>query len=245
MNRCGSICLSVVSHGQADLLDKLLTDLSELRIRNLDCVIVTSNIPGSYNNNSHGLNVIVINNRKRMGFGRNHNQAFLYCKADFFCVCNPDVSLTENPFPAMLGCLRDVEVGIVVPRISNSRSLPSNIRKFPTPWGLIVKIFGFHDYVEIDTTCVEIEWGAGMFQLFKSSVYEELNGYDENFFLYYEDVDICGRAQKLGARVVACSSAVIGHDARCDSHKKLNYAYWHAKSMLRFFVKKYIYRIYN
>jgi GT2 family glycosyltransferase len=241
----GSICLSVVSHGQADLLDKLLRDLSELKIRNLECVIVTSNISGSYHNNSHGLNVIVIENRERLGFSKNHNQAFINCEADFFCVCNPDVSLTENPFPGMLECLRDVGVGIVVPRISNSRRLQPNIRRSPTLWRLIAKIFGFHDHVEINTPCMEIEWGAGMFQLFKSSVYKELNGFDERFFLYYEDVDICERARKLGTRVVVCASAFIRHDARCDSHKNLNYAYWHAESMLRFFVKKYIYRSYS
>jgi N-acetylglucosaminyl-diphospho-decaprenol L-rhamnosyltransferase len=239
------VCLSVVSHGQADLVDRLLRDLSGLSLPNLELVIVTSNIPGSYYHHSHGLNVLELNNRVALGFGENHNQAFCYCKSDFFCVCNPDIRLSENPFPAMLQCFTDPTVGAVVPRVIDSHPLSSNVRKSPTPMSILFRLLGHHNQLEINSRCMDIDWGAGMFQLFSSDAYSELGGFDEDFFLYYEDVDICHRIRTLGRRVVVCPTASVAHEARRDSHKKLVYAFWHVKSMLRFFFKKYILRSYG
>jgi hypothetical protein len=81
------------------------------------------------------------------------------------------------------------------------------------------------------------EWVAGMFMMFRNSAYKKLNGFDEHFFLYYEDVDICVRAWKVGLKVLACPSVSVVHDARRESRRNIRYLWWHLTSMIRYFVK--------
>lgn len=74
-----------------------------------------------------------------------------------------------------------------------------------------------------------------MFMLFRSQDFERLGGFDERYFLYYEDVDICVRAGQQGMRVVACPKVSVVHDARRDSRRSFKHLRWHLASMVRFF----------
>src|SRR5690606_33557130 len=76
-------------------------------------------------------------------------------------------------------------------------------------------------------------WVAGMFMLFESHAFANLQGFDERFFLYYEDVDICARIWETGSKLVVCPKVSVVHDAQRDSHRKMKYLYWHISSMLR------------
>ena len=78
-----------------------------------------------------------------------------------------------------------------------------------------------------------------MFLLFESKKYTNLNGFDESFHLYYEDVDICLRAWKYGFKVLLCKDNEVIHDARRSSHSDLVYMKWHLTSLLRFFIKHF------
>jgi GT2 family glycosyltransferase len=71
--------------------------------------------------------------------------------------------------------------------------------------------------------------------LFPRQVFEQLHGFDERYFLYYEDVDMCGRLQLAGYKVAVCPQAQIVHHAQRSSHRSLKYLRWHLASMLRFF----------
>ena len=73
--------------------------------------------------------------------------------------------------------------------------------------------------------------------LFRSEAFAELKGFDEKFFLYYEDVDVCIRAWNRGLRVLACPRVSVIHDARRDSRRSLRHLRWHVASMRRFFWK--------
>lgn len=73
--------------------------------------------------------------------------------------------------------------------------------------------------------------------LFRSEDFRRLQGFDEKFFLYYEDVDICARAWKSGMKVLACPSVSVIHDAQRASRRNLQHMKWHAASMMRYFWK--------
>jgi N-acetylglucosaminyl-diphospho-decaprenol L-rhamnosyltransferase len=65
-------------------------------------------------------------------------------------------------------------------------------------------------------------------------VFRELRGFDERYFLYYEDVDLCRRLRKRGYEVVLVPSASAVHDARRESHRNLRHLSWHLASIARF-----------
>ena len=77
---------------------------------------------------------------------------------------------------------------------------------------------------------------AGMFMLFRSEVFRRLGGFDERYFLYYEDVDLCLRLRQLGYDVLLEPGAEALHDARRASRSSPRHLLWHARSLARFLI---------
>jgi len=93
------------------------------------------------------------------------------------------------------------------------------------------------DY-RIEQAALSPDWVAGMFMLFRSPVFDELQGFDERYFLYYEDVDLCRRLRNRGYEVRLVPSISAVHDARRESHQSLRHLRWHLASILRFFLSR-------
>jgi GT2 family glycosyltransferase len=75
---------------------------------------------------------------------------------------------------------------------------------------------------------------AGMFMLFRSEVFRRLGGFDERYFMYYEDADLCARLRRLGHDVRRVPSSRVVHHARRTRHWIPRYLLWQLASMLRF-----------
>ncbi len=73
-----------------------------------------------------------------------------------------------------------------------------------------------------------------MFMLFRSETYRAAGGFDEAYFLYYEDVDLCRRLRAAGKSIVYQPEAEVVHEARRASRRQPRLALHHLKSMLRF-----------
>jgi N-acetylglucosaminyl-diphospho-decaprenol L-rhamnosyltransferase len=234
------ISISVVSHGQISMVEILLHDINEY-CHDLSLeLILTLNLEEAvpFSLNAFSFPVKVLCNTKPFGFAANHNQAFAKAAGEFFCVMNPDIRLNNNPFSELLECQKYPSVGLVAPLVvGKSGNIEDSARLFPTPFKILCKIFGGckgSDYV-IKSEPVYPDWVGGMFMLFPHEVFEKLNGFNERFFLYYEDVDLCARLRIKGYEVVLCPSAKVIHDARRSSHSNFRYLKWHITSMLRFF----------
>lgn len=230
--------ISIVSHQQFLLVEKLLSDLSLRCSQSICDVILTINVEEPVPDVSvYNFPVKIIKNNIPQGFGTNHNAAFKLAQGDFFCVLNPDIRLTMNPFPVLLEFACQPDVGVIAPRVvNNSGQREDSERSFPTPWELMKKIAGGKSAIWSDAHPVSSpDWIAGMFMLFPRSVFEELHGFDERYFLYYEDVDLCARLALAGYKRLVCSDVTVVHDARRSSHANLRYAAMHLKSIVRFF----------
>jgi GT2 family glycosyltransferase len=79
-------------------------------------------------------------------------------------------------------------------------------------------------------------WVAGMFMLLRSETYTAIGGFDERYYLYYEDVDLCRRLRARGLEVVLVPEAHVVHLARRASWHDLQHFLWHARSALRYLV---------
>jgi hypothetical protein len=89
------------------------------------------------------------------------------------------------------------------------------------------------DY-EMSTAPMSPDWVAGMFMLFRREVFAEMSGFDERYFLYYEDVDLCRRLRRRGYDVRLVPTVTAVHDARRESRRSLRHLRWHLASMARF-----------
>lgn len=248
-----TIHLSVVSHGQGDLIRNLLADLDAHCRGSALRVTVTVNVPeqSEVDPGQYSFPVAVLRNTRPKGFGSNHNAAFRHGQAsggaDYFCVINPDVRIDHDVFIPLLDVLgAHPEVGVIAPRVTSPEGVTEDsARPFPHPWTPVRRaLFGGSKQDSISGSrqfCPD--WVAGMFMLFRSDLYERLGGFDERYFLYYEDVDICGRVWLSGSKVTVEPSVTIVHAARRDSHRKLRYLLWHARGVLRFFISATYWRI--
>ena len=246
--RLPMITISIVSHLQGDLLRALLGDLDRCCKTYPLEVILTLNLPEvlPFDQNGFSFPIIVHENQNRKGFSANHNQAFTYASGQFFCILNPDIRLESDPFQVLHPCLKDTSIGIAAPLvIGENGKMEDSARHFPTPFKILCKAFGGckgGDYVVKDEL-VFPDWLGGMFMLFRREVYAELGGFNERYFLYYEDVDLCARLRLSGYEVALCPAAKVVHHAHRSSHRSLRYFCWHLTSMMRFFLSSVYWRV--
>lgn len=236
----GDACVSVsiVSHGHGEMVWKLVAKLQ--LFPEVSRIILTRNIP-----DNDGVvetdKTLFIQNTNPKGFGANHNAAFAHTTESFFCVLNPDIELPANPFPALLAALNTSGASVLAPAVVNSAGSPEDsARRFPTLRRLATKLLGGHDgrYVMQPTQGpAPVDWVAGMYMLFPTQDFKAIGGFDDSFFLYYEDVDICPRLWKSGRPVMVCPQVQVVHDAQRASRKNWQFMKWHAASMARYFWK--------
>jgi GT2 family glycosyltransferase len=232
------VTASIVSHGHGIMVRGVVEDL--LGCPEVTRVVVTQNVPEKteYPEDDR---VEVIRNAESQGYGANQNAAFTTASSPFVCVLNPDIRLKENPFPQLLKAFDDPSVALVAPKIiSPDGSEEDSARKFPTLRDLLSKAFGLHDgtYLEKpENGLIYADWLAGMFLLLRGDVFQKVKGFDEKFFLYYEDVDLCWRLRRDGFQVVQDRSVSVFHDARRESRRNFRFARWHLASMVRYLIK--------
>lgn len=235
------LTLSIVSHLQIHLVKNLLDDLEQNR-SGIVKVILTLNLPETlaFEISSYSFLIHIISNKHPKGFGANHNQAFEFCDTPYFCVLNPDIRLPDNPFPLLLDELDKRKSALIAPKVVNPDGVvEDSVRTFPTPLSILKKLLfkKFSADYATDKIIVNPDWVGGMFMLFRSNGFKQIGGFDERYFLYYEDVDICRTLHQTGHSIIYTPNTSVIHAARRTSHKNFRYLILHLTSMLRFFVK--------
>jgi GT2 family glycosyltransferase len=234
------LTISIVSHQHGDLIHDLLDDLQLLGIEYVE-VILTLNVAEKlpFDCNIYDFPIHLRFNTQPKGFSANHNAAFLLKKGKWFCVLNPDIRLKTDPFPNLLECLQDDRVAVAAPAIVDRHgNIEDSARRLPSPMRVVKKAFQrkFRQEYGLDSRIIMPDWVAGMFMLFSSDCFERIGGFNEKYFLYYEDVDICTRFRLAGYKIVLCTGVSAIHDARRESHRKIKNFLAHLRSFFRFFL---------
>lgn len=239
MKKKETFSISVVSHGQMHLIRNLMQDIATHCVNRSLELILTLNTSEDLgiDPKEYLYPITVIRNEHPKGFGANHNQALCSSIGDFFCVLNPDIRLENCPFDALASGVSAPGVGIIAPKVLGvTGGVEDSARRFPTLTKILRKVFSRDwksDYALQDTP-VDVDWVGGMFMLFRRSVFAQFNGFNERYFLYYEDVDLCARMNLAGLRVVVNPAVQVVHHAQHSSHRSLKYLRWHLGSLLRF-----------
>ena len=169
--------------------------------------------------------------------GANNNAAFKHCRTPYFCAANPDIRLPADPFPSLISNFTDATVAVAGPLVRNpAGAVEDSARRFPTAGSLLKKILIERkgpDY-PTDRGPVEVDWLAGMFLLFRAESFRTVGGFDERYFLYCEDVDLCRRLGASGMKIVYDPRAAAVHDARRGSHRNLALMRHHVASIVRY-----------
>ncbi|MCJ8166399.1 glycosyltransferase family 2 protein [Pontibacter sp. E15-1] len=191
-------------------------------------------------------------NNQNVGFGKAHNYALQKSLEDskYCLILNPDVyfgsSVLDNLFTYMEA---NNEVGLVSPKVVypdesiqlSCRLIPSPLDMFARRIPLGEKIFRGrirqHQYEdESFEHNLEVPFLLGCFLFSRTSVLKKVGGFDERFFMYMEDLDLCRR---IGAcsRLVFYANERIYHRYERASSKKIRIFYYHLRSMVQYFNK--------
>jgi len=234
------ITASIVSHNQGRMVALLVEDL--LKCPEIARVIVTQNVAEAMELPVSD-KVVLRRNPRPKGYGANQNAAFATASTPFFCVLNPDMRLRQNPFPDLLAGFEGGRIALVGPKIlSPDGDEEDSARRFPTVGGLLAKFAGIHNgtYPRLNGKEVSSpDWLAGMMLLVRSDIFRSIGGFDEKFYLYYEDVDLCARLRMCGHEIRQQRFITAIHHARRQSRRNPRFTYWHMASMTRYLLKNY------
>jgi N-acetylglucosaminyl-diphospho-decaprenol L-rhamnosyltransferase len=255
-----SLTVSIISHGHGSQVARLLGQLGQLPAECALQVVVTLNQPALDANQVFAdaalavrLNLLVLRNAFPLGFGANHNQAFKACieqnnSSDFedtryFCVLNPDIELPTGTGAAVVRALTHAlapaGVGMAYPsQVDASGELLDFERALATPWAIAKRQLGLGHRA---LGGGRVDWVNGAFMVFKPEVFLSLGGFDERYFMYCEDVDICLRLQLAGYRLAPAHTTVVHHTQRRTLKSRQHLA-WHLRSLLRLWSSRAYYR---
>ncbi len=246
------VFISVVSHGHGEL------------IKRLGCIITLSkkyDVVVKINKEEAGLseffkvnNIRYIDDNYGLGFGHNNNLVFKFCKEelgmrnkDFFFVINPDIITDCSTIDYLVDLMTKDNTKIASVNLFKDRELniPDNsIRCFPSLFQFVRSFLGLGNTAIIEKssilTSLEVDWAAGSFLAFNVRHYADLKGFDEGYFMYCEDIDICYRSNKFGVPVTFYPQIRITHLAEHANRKIVSKHFvWHVKSVFRFLLGKY------
>ncbi len=148
--------------------------------------------------------VTLLENKENVGFSRANNQAVAVAKGEYVCILNPDTAVAEDTFHRTLEYSEKVEnIGAVGVYLMDGTGnfLPESKRNLPTPKVSVLKLAGFSQryYSRMEATATgEVAVLVGAFMLLKRSVYNEVGGFDEDYFMYGEDIDLSYKISKAG-----------------------------------------------
>lgn len=160
--------------------------------------------------------VALIANRENMGFASANNQGVLKTNGDFILVLNPDTEILEDGLQKMLEFMeKNYQIGIAgCKHLNPDWTIQPSVRRFPTFWALffiftkIAKVFpsipSVYDYLARGFNykiAQPVDQVAGSFLFIRRKTIDEIGLFDENFFLWFEEVDLCKRAKDAGWQV--------------------------------------------
>ena len=162
--------------------------------------------------------VILIANTDNVGFSKANNQGVAIAKGEYVCILNPDTFVTEDTFTKLLDFAHKTpNMGAVGTRLidGTGRFLPESKRNLPTPKVAFQKIFGsgtsYYANQLKESAIGSVTVLVGAFMFLKRAVYQEVNGFDEQYFMYGEDIDLSYTIEKAGYQNYYFGDAAIIH----------------------------------
>jgi len=194
------------------------------------------------------------------GFGAGNNAGIrAYLDGDdapeYVMLVNPDAHVIEGAVRSLVELMeKHPKVGIAGARIEDGNGVQAQSAfRFPSAWSELIEGFklgpltallnGRQVLLELGDDAMPVDWVTGAGMLMRSSMIDDVGLFDTDYFLYFEEVDLCYRAQKAGWQVYYVPDSVVVHlqaqasgitDDRKEKQRFPNYWF---ESRRRFFVK--------
>ncbi len=251
------LSIVIVNYRCGRLLGTCLANIAERRCgSDLDVLVVNNGSPAELEllDRQGQPWIHVIQNSANRGFAAAANMGFRASDRAFVLVLNPDVFVGPKSLEVLLDTLRcNEDAAVALPRLNNpDGTLQYSCRRFYNFTTLMMrraplnKILPNHpavrDHLMLQwdhQSLSEVDWGLGAAMLVRRAAIEGEDLFDERFFLYFEDVDLCLRMRQQGWRILYNPAAVMVHQHQRESGQSWNYSAkrYHFFSLVKFLWK--------
>ena len=243
------ISVIIVNHNAAAYVRGAIASLREATARSFETIVMDNSTEPMENCGAD------IHRRvENRGFGAACNAGAALAAGELLLFLNPDSELQPGALDAACRMLEESEnAGLVGLRtiLPDGSFEPGCLRGFPTPERAAAYYLGLERLFPKNRLCGgyhmtwldrakshEVDCVSGSFMLLRRSLFEELGGFDERFFMYGEDMDLCCRVKEKGLRVLYCAeNFMLHHHGKCGRSPRQTAAFY--ESMVLFYEKHY------
>jgi len=223
--------LIIVSFNTKEILKNALSSIFAYCPREMFEVIVIDNNSGDGSaemlNNFFGDKIKLIINKHNAGFGAANNLGAKIARGEYLFFLNSDIIAKEDILSGLAKIFESrPEIGILAPRLilpdgSEQKFASGN---FPSLADLIL---GKIKKDAAEKKYIKIDWVSGAALAIRKNLFDQAGGFDENFFMYFEDIDLCKRVKDISYQVAVLPSITVVHlggkSLKNDRQRKKHY----------------------
>jgi len=162
--------------------------------------------------------VKIIESKENLGFGKGNNLAAKEAKGEYLFFLNPDAYVQGYSLELMLNYAKENPlIGVVGPKlIEPSGQVQPSVRRLPSLIGAFKEYYlkeknAYEAFIPQVKEAIEVESVVGASILIKKDIFNQVGGFDDKYFMYYEDLELCRKLRKLGLKVIYMPNAEVGH----------------------------------
>lgn len=214
------LSILIVTYNNEETIKKCLTSIKKSTKCRYEVIIVDNN---SFDKTSNIIRQITfpvkfLPQKANLGFSKGYNLAAKNSSGNHLFFLNPDTEILDGAINKLFQYAKDhPEVGIVAPQLwENDKTIQPTVRKLPTVVGAFKEYYlqqknMYEPYFMTRDQPTEVESVVGAAMLMSKSFFEDVGGWNEKFFLYYEDLDLCRRVLRKGKKIIYLPTAKIKH----------------------------------
>ncbi|MFM5806862.1 glycosyltransferase family 2 protein [Aeromonas veronii] len=245
--------IAVVSHRHAETIMSLSCLQSLAKQSNIHVVVKDNVGESTLADYCFMHHIEYYDSDKGLGFGANNNHIFNHLLPrmqdnDYFLVLNPDVLVEASTLLELISAMQEYSSRLTTINLYRDRMYEQydhSIRQFPSLINFFGSYIGLKNTTIIDKSNVHspvcVDWSAGSFLMFRVDLYRALSGFNERYFMYCEDIDICWRAMTFQSeRVLFLPNLKAVHLAQFNNRRFFSkHFFWHVTSAFRFLAYRY------
>lgn len=182
-----------------------------------------------------------------VGFGKANNYVIDRIESSYHVIMNPDILFIEDSLTKIKEYMDNETMGMCIPRMTDAEgNMQLVYRRDITLWDMVVRTFlkkictkrmAYHTMRDMDySKPFQVPFGQGSFLVIRTELFKELKGFDDRFFMYMEDADLCKRVNQI-SRLMYYPDTTVVHRWEKGSHKNRKLFKVHMKSMMLYFKK--------
>lgn len=246
-----TISVIIINYKTPELTINCVNSLLSLSASPNKEIIVVDNAPGDGGaekiEQEVGDKIKLIKSETNLGFAGGNNKGTASARGDILFFLNSDTIVGEDIFTECLQTFQKQErVGVVSPRLKmeDGDYQPFAFGLFPTFGRLVTGATKKELTIPEGKDILEVDWVSGCALMIKKDLFQKIKGWDEQYFLYYEDIDLCKKAKEQGYKVVVNLNTELLHLGGKSLDKSRERKKYYYRSQDHYFQKHHIFLTY-